>query len=161
MQPEAKAVRWKEYFVKLLNYAIPDHPISHTKYQRAKPHIENLTLEEIEAAILKLKIWKCSGSDDMAAELIRYGEKEVHKAIYKVCQKIWNEEQMPEEWKEANVIPLYKKGDKMDYNNYRSIVLLDSVYKIFSKILLTHLELYIKGCLWNYQCGFRKGSWLP
>lgn len=68
MQPEAKAVRRKKYFVKLLNYAVPDHPISHTKYQRVKLHIENLNLEEVKAAILKLKNWKSSGPDDVAAE---------------------------------------------------------------------------------------------
>lgn len=83
-----KDLRWKEYFVNLINCVVLDHPILHTKYERSQPHIENLNLDEIEAAILKLKNWKSPDSDTMAAELIKYGENEVHKAIYKVSLKI-------------------------------------------------------------------------
>lgn len=142
----------------LLNCEIPNHFIPHTEYQKAEPHIEKLNLDEVIAAILKLKNWKSSGPDDMAAKLINYGGKEVHKVIYKVCLKIWNKEQMPEKRKEITVIPcIKKKEDKMDCNNYRSIVLLNSRYKIFSKILLARFELYIEGYFRNYKYGFRKG----
>lgn len=71
MRPEAKALKWKEYFVNLLNCTIPNNPISHIEYQGAEPHIENLSLEEVKAAILRLKNWKVPGPDDIDAELIK------------------------------------------------------------------------------------------
>jgi hypothetical protein len=38
------------------------------------------------------------------------------------------------EWKSAIILPLYKKGDKKDPNNYRKTDFLNSCYKISTKI---------------------------
>lgn len=81
-------MRWKQYFVNLLNYTIPDYPIPHTKYQRAEPCIEKLKLEEVETAILRLKDWIAPCSDGIAAELIKVGGKRLHNAIFQVCHEI-------------------------------------------------------------------------
>ena len=51
---------------------------------------------------------------------------------------------MPEEWKESIIIPIHKKGDKKDCNNYRGIPLLPTTYKILSNILLSRLVPYAK-----------------
>jgi hypothetical protein len=40
-------------------------------------------------------------------------------------------------------VPVHKKGDKTDCNNYREISLLSTSYKILSNILLSRLSLYI------------------
>jgi hypothetical protein len=43
--------------------------------------------------------------------------------------------QIPNEWKRSIIVPIYKKGDKRKPENYRGINLLNTCYKIFSKIL--------------------------
>jgi hypothetical protein len=55
---------------------------------------------------------------------------------------IWNKEELPEEWKESVIVPIQKKGDKTDYNNYRGISLLPTTYKLLSNILLSRLIPY-------------------
>jgi len=65
---------------------------------------------------------------------IRY---EIHKLII----FIWNKKELPEEWTESIVVPIYKKGDKTDCSNYRGISLLSTTYKILSNILLSRLTL--------------------
>jgi len=57
---------------------------------------------------------------------------------------------MPENWNEAIIISLHKKGDKTECNYYRGISLLNSVYKIFPKVLLNRLILYAEECLGEY-----------
>jgi hypothetical protein len=42
---------------------------------------------------------------------------------------IWNKE-LPHQWEESIVMPVYKKVDKTDCSNYRGISLLSTSYKI-------------------------------
>ena len=53
-----------------------------------------------------------------------------------------NKEELPEEWNESTIVPLYEKGEKTDCDNYRSIALLPTAYKILSKFLLSMLTPY-------------------
>ena len=63
---------------------------------------------------------------------------------------------MPEEWKESIIVPIHKKEDKTDCNNYRGISLLPTTYKILSSILLSRLTPYAEEIIGDHQCGFRR-----
>ena len=62
---------------------------------------------------------------------------------------------LPEEWKELIIVPIHKKGDKTDCNNYMGISLLPTTYRILSNILLSRLIRYAKEIIGDHQCGFR------
>ena len=78
---------------------------------------------EVELAIEKLKSYKSPGIDQIPAELIKAGGGTIRFAIYKLIIAIWNKEELPGEWKESIIVPIDKKGDKTDCNNYRGISL--------------------------------------
>ena len=101
----------------------------------------------MELAIEKLKNYKSPGMDQIPAELIKAGGSTIRHEIYKLIISIWNEESMPEEWKESIIVPIYKKGDKADCYNYRGISLLPTTYKILSNILLSRLSPYTEELL--------------
>jgi hypothetical protein len=61
---------------------------------------------------------------------------------------------MRKEWKESIIVPIYKKGDKTDYSNYRGISLLSTSYKMLSDILLSRLSPHINKIIGEHQCGF-------
>jgi hypothetical protein len=63
---------------------------------------------------------------------------------------------LPDQWKESIIVPIHKKGDKTDCNNYRGISLLSTSYKILSNILLSRLVPYIAEIIGDHQCGFRR-----
>jgi len=46
------------------------------------------------------------------------------KVIHRLFQRIWETEEMPEEWKQSVIVPIHKKQDKLDCSNYRGISLL-------------------------------------
>jgi hypothetical protein len=56
---------------------------------------------------------------------------------------IWNNEELPQQWKECIIIPVHKKGNKTDCYNYHGILLLSTTYKILSNIPLSRLMPYI------------------
>jgi len=84
--------------------------------------------EEIKEAIKILKNNKAPGDDIIGAELIIEGEELIVNEMWELIKKIWQQEQIPEEWKIAVVCPIYKKGNPEDCHNYRGISLLNAAY---------------------------------
>ena len=72
-------------------------------------------------AIEKLNSHKSPGADQIPAELLKAGSRTIHYVIHKIVISIWNKEELPEEWKESIIVPVYKKGDKTDCSNYWDI----------------------------------------
>jgi hypothetical protein len=78
---------------------------------------------EVDVAIEKLKRYKSPGTDQIPAELIKARSSKICSEIHKLINSIWNKEELPEQWKESIIVPVYKKGDETDCSNYRSISL--------------------------------------
>ena len=62
---------------------------------------------------------------------------------------------MPKGWSMGIIQPIYKKGNNLDYSNYRAITLLNVAYKMLSGILYNRLAEYAEEILGDYQCGYR------
>jgi len=90
-------------------------------------------------AINKLKSHKSPDIDQILAELIKAGGRTICLEIHKLSTSIWKKEKLTEEWNESIIVPIHKKGDKTDCNNYRGISLLLTTYKTLSNILLSKL----------------------
>jgi hypothetical protein len=84
----------------------------------------------MEKALGNLKINKAPGEDNITAELIKNTSHELKKRLHALMCKIWTDEKMPDNWKIGLIVPLFKKGDKMECENYRGITLLNVTYKI-------------------------------
>ena len=68
--------------------------------------------------------------------MIKAGGRTIRYEIHKLIISVWNKEDVPFEFKESITLPINKKQDKTDFNNYRGISLLLTTYKILSNILL-------------------------
>jgi len=79
------------------------------------------SVSDVEIAIDKLKSRKSPGIDQIPAELIKTGSRTICLEIHKLITSIWKKEELPREWKESIIVPIHKKGDKTDCNNYRGI----------------------------------------
>jgi sorting nexin-29 len=66
-------------------------------------------------------------------------------------------ERMPEKWCTAIICPIYKKGDKLQCNNYRGIPLINVCHKVLTNILHERLAPHAEKILGAYQCRLRKG----
>jgi hypothetical protein len=83
------------------------------------------------------------------------GINKLFSAIHKLINSVWKEEELPDQCKECIIVPIHKKGDKIDCNFYHSISLLSTSYKMLSNIPLSKLSQYIDEIIWDNQCGFQ------
>jgi len=72
---------------------------------------------------------------------IKAGGRTIRYEVHKIIISLWNQEDLPEGWKEWIVVPIYK-GDKTEFSNYRGISHLSATYNILSNILLSKLTTY-------------------
>jgi hypothetical protein len=116
------------------------------------------SLVEVEIAIGNLKSCKSPGTDQIQAELSKAGGETLYSEIHRLICCIWNKEELPQQWKESITVPIHKKGDQTDCNNYRGSSLLSTAYKILSNILLARLTPYVNEIIGDHQCGFRRNG---
>ena len=147
--------RWKEYFDDLLNASPPANPLPEVQPAAGPAEEPPISLAEVEAAVRRLKSRKASGVDEIPAELWKHGGEEVCEVLHSLISKVWETEELPDQWKEALIVPLFKKGDRKECGNYRGISLLVTAYKVLSNILLQRLLPLSEEVLGEYQCGFR------
>lgn len=53
---------------------------------------------------------------------------------------VWEGEKWPEEWKEG-IIMILKKGEGREGKDYRGVILLPTVYKMYVAVLMERLKM--------------------
>ena len=96
--------------------------------------------KEVSRMIQEMKSHKSPGENGIPAELLKIGAEQLTKRIYQLILRIWQEEITPKGWNSAIICPIFKKGDKTEYENYRGIAIFDVVYKILAKIIRTKVD---------------------
>lgn len=81
-----------------------------------------------------MKSGKAAGPDDIPSEALKADPAISVEMLYTLFEKIWEEEQIPVDWKEGHQAS-QKKGDLSNCNNYRGIT-LSVPGKVFNRVLL-------------------------
>ena len=112
------------------------------------------------------KEWKeikesAPGKDSITIKMIRNAHPSVQDAFAEKIVRL--SETSPDQWeqtlKEGMVIPLFKKGDRKNLNNYRGVCLLAMASRIIARIMASRLREWSErlGLLGENQHGFRPG----
>lgn len=119
--------------------------------------IDLIEFEEMESILNSFHNNKTPGNDGLNMELFKYAPLEIKHRLLHIINLCWTTFQIPDEWKEAVVTPIFKKGDRWNCNNYRGISILNAAYKVYAKIICRRLNTISEYKLREEQCGFRKG----
>ena len=159
-EPSRIRERWAEHFSDVLNRPsiISQAAIDNIAQRPLMDELANRpTHDETTAAIRKLSSGKAAGPDAIAAEIYKYEGINLKKSLVKLFSDIWDNRAVPQEFKDASIVHIYKrKGDKSICDNHRGISLLCIAGKILTRILLNRLSLHLAdNILPESQCGFR------
>ena len=117
------------------------------------------TVTETRKAVQQLSSGKAPGADVIPAEVYKAGGLPMAEKLTELFHCTWRKEAIPQEFKDASIIHLYKrKGNPQVCDNHRDISLLSIAGKILAKILLNRLNVHLDqtGLIPESQCGFRK-----
>ena len=113
------------------------------------------SIQELKKAINRMKPGKAPGPDNIPLELLKHSGPGLINRLMLLILKIWETKTLPSDFRDVNIITIFKKGDREDCNNYRGISLLSIASKIFARILLDRLLLLEEEVLPESQCGFQ------
>ena len=118
---------------------------------------EEVTEMDVRLALRKLRVGKAAGEDEVAPEYVKYGGTEFIKVLTKLLQECWKQGKIPQRWRKTIVIPIHKKGNSNDCDNYRAISLSPVVLKVYTRVLESKLRQQIDHQLEDEQTAFRPG----
>ena len=110
--------------------------------------------KQLRKVLSKINPHKSRGPDNLSGFIIKNCAVSIAYPLSLLFNLSFNTGQIPDEWKLANVVPVFKKGDKSDIQNYRPISLTCIVSKIFEKFIRDAILDYCKNKIHDNQHGF-------
>ena len=127
---------------------------------KSLPNIHKITLNRpgLLKLFLNINVHKSDGPDNVPGRLLKICAHELVDVYLILFQASLDQGIVPPDWKEASVVPLFKKGDKSKAENYRPISLTSLSCKLLEHVvhsnIMHHLDKF--NILDNAQHGFRK-----
>ena len=154
--------RWKGYFEGLLNVSergraeITARPGMKVRvFEKANVDVST---DEVQKTVDRLKMGKATGMDEVAAEYIRSGGYVCVEWMVRLFNVCLNSGCVPSEWKVGCIVPLYKgKGDPLECSKSRGISLLSVPGKLYGRVLIERVVETSEQQIGEEQSGFRKG----
>ena len=117
-----------------------------------------IKIEETEKLLCNLPTNKATGLDNYQASLLKLAAIPIAPSLTWIFNHSLNTGQFPDEWKQAKITAIHKKGPKVDTGNYRPISVLPVISKLIEKIVHQQLYKYLDDnkLLCTAQSGFRK-----
>ena len=114
------------------------------------PHLENFTCDkrisiisasyaEVLSLLRNVNVSKACGHDGIGNQVIKMCAEGLNESFTNLINLSFVLGQYPQSWKLANLIPIFKQGDRQLKINYRPISLLSSLSKIAERIVFTRL----------------------
>ena len=136
-------------------------PVADAKFQGAKSDYLGplvVTPELVAKKIKAMKDNKSPGVDGIPPKLLMETVEQISIPLARVFNLSLKEGVVPFEWKEANIIPLFKKGSRNKSENYRPVSLTSVICKLLERLFKDHMvDFLVKHKLLNSsQHGFLK-----
>ena len=139
-----------------------------TKEDDSHPHLDgpphppipalDISVDGVRKLLNGLKVNKASGPDNIPNRVLRELADELAPSLHLIFAQSLSSSQLPSDWRNANISPIFKKGDRHVASNYRPVSLTSVCCKLLEHIVCKHIRNHLDdhGILNNRQHGFRK-----
>ena len=114
------------------------------------------TVEEITTACKRISTTSAPGPDGLHPMLVKHTGLVWHQQFARLVNTMHHTGHVPQAWRDADIVSLFKKGSRTDPNNYRPISLTSVLARLYERIILRRLWLLIDPHLNRFQFGFRR-----
>lgn len=144
-------------------YSIFDRAFKGTHFGRMR-YRNNFTLSPVSRLFIRKQLYslnpkKATGLDEVSSRFLRDAADSIIEPVSHIVNISILTETVPTSFKVAKVVPLYKKGSKLDPGNYRPVSILPVLSKILERAVGVQLKDFLKrnNVLFENQSGFRDG----
>lgn len=119
----------------------------------------DVSQEGIFEALSNLNTKTSCGPDNTPNILPKIYAEWCSKFLQIIYTRVFEHGILPDQWKMANVVPIYKAGDKQQVSNYKPFLLLCSCSKELENFLFKHLMTHFEASNFipDQQHSFRRG----
>ena len=119
----------------------------------------NITVKGVTKILKSLKSHRASGPDRIPNRVLKEIAEEIAPAITALFTQSLEEGVIPEDWSNALITPVFKKGNVHSAANYRPVSLTCVLCKLLEHIVCSHVLTFMESnnLLTHLQHGFRKG----
>ena len=148
---------WKDHMEKIMNVENEWDQVAEA--DMVEGPVEEVTYEEVIKAMNKMKLGKAAGPSEVNMDMIMASGKFGVGVLKKLCQRVLDGKDMPEEWKTSVVVPIFKgKGDVTNCGAYRRVKLLEHAMKIGERVLEKRIRELVKVDDMQFGCMPGKGT---
>ena len=166
--PNISLQDWYDHFTKVMcdsNHRLPDgwELEIDQRYNKIATEDDDLNApfdsSEVQLALSSLRAKKSSGIDNVCSEMLICSIELILPYLAAVFNEIFSTGAYPKCWSESIIVPIHKKGNVHETNNYRGISLTSILSKVFVHVLKSRLTKWAdeNNLLSEMQAGFRKG----
>ena len=117
----------------------------------------SITYADVSQLLTTLDVHKAPGPDKIPSHLLQLASQEIAPVLTLIINSSLHQGELPMDWKCANIVTVFKKGDKTLASNYRPISLTGISCRIMERLIHTHLFSHLESIniLSDQQHGFR------
>ena len=162
------ATAFNEYFVDKISKLKEniDHSIVENPLRRIEEKLKNKNLQfslkqvsvkTVTKVMKAMSKKKSKGNDGISQECLLLGTEVLAGPLTKIINTSIETGHFPDQWKEAIVVPILKKGNPKELKNYRPVSCLPAASKVLEKVVCDQLTRYVEvqRLLPDNQHGFR------
>ena len=118
---------------------------------------EPVSLSDIELEIRLLNRKKATTHKNIPPKILNSSSEATVNILRRLFNETITKGVFPDDFKLADVTPVFKKDDPFDKKNYRPVRVLLAISKIYEKLMQRQINDYIANHLSPYLCGHRRG----